>query len=299
MEHTSIDSELSAVAAALRSHPTPQITGGQLYKLMRQAAPALNYRQVVAIPRGPGAMTQFVEAHLTNSLKKIGNQGGDILYEILDHVPVGFGQDARELWSTFVAPLSTMHVVLKLSGEGLVCRRTPANEREDEREIEKATAAELDIFRQAFMDSLPLPEAEAVSAKAPISDAYSVWLPALREHLPDMVRKWGAFRRERLARLFVGRIEDLDVDGSIKAKAFEQIKAAERSVYDRPTKTRSAKVAEVASDQNPSVIGLAGSDDNVGEARSLARIAIESMGYDELRSLRLPLGVILDALRTK
>lgn len=51
MNDTEIADELRAIKAALKSHPAPTITGGQLASLIGLAAPDLDVRAVVGKPK--------------------------------------------------------------------------------------------------------------------------------------------------------------------------------------------------------------------------------------------------------
>lgn len=289
-----LNAAVSDIISALSGYPAPTITGGQLFKLMREVAPALNYRDIVKIPKGPGAQSAFIEMYLLGAVEKIGNQGGDILYKILGHSEDIYSARSPELWNSFVTPSAPMHIVLKALPDGLICRRGPANAETGEREIAKASSAELDQLRVAFVESLPPEEAARLAGLAPPEMPFADWTSTLRQHAPTTLRKWGIFRREHLARLFADRINALDVDEALKGKALEQIKAAERIAYERPQRMAPAKAATTA-------FGAAhrADHDTIAQARSLAHLAVDNMDYEELRALRLPLGVVLDALRAK
>ncbi|WP_157220387.1 hypothetical protein [Flavisphingomonas formosensis] len=298
MEDVGLNAAVSNITAALLGYPAPTITGGQLFKLMREVAPGLNYRDIVKIPKGPGAQTAFIEMYLLGVLERIGNQGGDILYKILGHAEDVYRPRSPELWNAFVTPSASTHIVLKALPDGLVCRRAPAEAEIGEREIAKASSAELDQLRVAFAESLPPEEAARLAGLAPPEMPFADWTSTLRQHAPTTLRKWGAFRREHLARLFAERINALDVDEALKCKAIEQIQIAERNAYERPQRTPPAKAAVAA--PGASIGATYRSDhDVIAQARSLAHLAVDGMDYEQLRSLRLPLGVILDALRTK
>jgi hypothetical protein len=294
MDDFDLNADVSKIISALASYRSSTITGGQLFKLMREVAPALNYRDVVKIPKGPGAQSAFIEMYLLGAIEKIGNQGGDILYKILGRTEDAYLTRSPELWNAFVTPSAPTHIVLKGLPDGLICRLNPANSVAGEHEISKASSSELDQLRIAFVESLAPEEADRLAALAPPEMPFVDWTSTLRQHAPTMLRKWGVYRREHLSQLFVDRINALDIDKALKDLAFEQIRAAERSAYDRPQRIPSTKGAATA------VSAAQRSDqDVVAQARSLAHLAVDNLGYEELRALRLPLGVVLDALRAK
>lgn len=298
MDDVGLASAVSDIIFALTEYRTPTITGGQLFKLMREVAPALNYRDIVKIPKGPGAQTAFIEMYLPGAIERIGNQGGDILYKILGHTEDVDRPDSPELWNAFVTPSAPTHLVLKALPDGLICRRDPAIPEAGEREIAKASVAELDQLRGDFVASLPPEEGVRLTGLAPPEMPFADWTSTLRQHAPAMLRKWGAFRREQLSRIFANRIDALEIDEVLKGRVLEQIKVAERNAYERsqpPTHARGRAAAVGASND----IGKKSGRDAIAQARSLAHLAVDNMDYEELRALRLPLGVVLDALNAK
>ena len=197
-----------------------------------------------------------------------------------------------------MTPSAPTHIVLKALPDGLICRRDPANAENGECEIAKASSAELDQLRVAFVKNLPSEEAVRIAGLVPSEMPIVDWTSTLRRHAPATLRKWGVFRREQLGRLFADRIDALDVEEALKGRALEQIKAAERNAYERPLPTIPGKAAAAA--VGASIGQPHRSDHNViAHARSLAHLAVDNMDYEELRALRLPLGVVLDALRAR
>lgn len=296
MYNPDITDELRAIETALKARPEPTITGGQLFALIGSVAPELSIRELVGIPRGPGALTEFVRCHLTAMVERIGNAGGDILYRIsgrdVGTLPLAASSD---VWRTFVSPSSPKHIVLSRSARRLVTRDTTAVAAEDEVEVAKASSAEHDKMRADFTASLPESEAATLRDHVVSDTDFASWIAALRQYLPEAMRLWGHYRRRRLSQLFATRIDELALEESLQRAVLAQVKAAEVSAYERPKDGTAA----VAKDVTRPIRSPEEATNTTSRARLLAHAAIDLLAYDELRALRLPLGVMLDAVRAE
>src|SRR3990167_1449485 len=245
MNVSDIRDELRAVEVALSNRPSPTITGGQLFALIDSAAPHLDIRAVVGIPKGPGALTEFVRQHMTGIVERVGNHGGDVLYLIggrdLDNqAPF----PSNDIWRTFVSPSSRMHLILNPSARRLMIRDTPASVADDEMGVAKASMDEHDKIRADFAASLSESEAAILRNRAGPDDDFESWIGALRELLPRGMAKWGQYRRNKLSDLFVARIRELGLDDSLEQAVLDQIRASENSAYVRPKAEKAAMVGQ-------------------------------------------------------
>jgi len=296
MNHDIAD-DLEAIKAALRDRPSPTITGGQLYSLMEAAAPELNFREVVGILRGPGALSQFVQSFLSDILDRIGNQGGDLLYRVDGRDAGQVPDELPNLWKNFVSPSSPRHLIVDRISNRLISRATAASVGDNEVEIPKATDDELNHIRADFEASLPPPDAAELAKNVAPGAPFAEWIAALRQCLPEAVRKWGVYRRDRLHDLFERRVAELDLPEQLKAKVLFQIRASQHAAVERQ---RESKLVSTATPRTDRVASIRDTHDNaVEEARSLTHCAVNLLSYDELRALKLPLGVVLDAFRSQ
>ena len=282
---------LAAIEAALQGRPLPTITGAMLGSLIQSAAPELDFRALVGIPKGPGALKEFVASHLSGLLERTGNQGDDIIYRIKGHEITD--AESVDIWKNFVSPSSPRHLVLERGRQRLVSRSAAASLDSDEVEIAKASEAEHDAIRASFMASLPPHEASEVAERVPQDAIFPVWISELRTHVPDVIRKWGVHRKDRLFNLFCERVDALKLDAALRDKVIAQIKASQHAAYARQKDEKASNKDGRTSDR---WIGNEHASDAVAvTARSLAHVAVDLMSYDDLRSLKLPLGVMLDA----
>lgn len=296
MDSIDFADEVRAIRAALMGRPGPTITGSQLFDLIRSTAPDLDIRAVVGMPKGPGALTEFVGRYLSDIVERIGNHGGDNLYRIDGREVAALANSASpQIWRTFVSPNSPQHLVLSRSQRCLLVRNTPASIAESELEVAKASPDEHDGMRIAFVASLPKP-AVAILSEHVASDAdFESWIVALREHLPEAMRQWGHYRRQRLSELFAARITGLELEDSLQRAILEQIKGAELAAYGTRDRGKLVLVKQAAR----RVSGPHDAMDETSRARQLAHAAIDLLAYDDLRALRIPLGAILDAIRAE
>lgn len=291
MQNIDIGAGLAAIRAALETWTAPTITGGQLASLIRKSAPELDVRALAGVPKGSGALTEFIRLHLSDLLDTVGHQGMDVLHLIkgrtLGVLPIAA---SPEIWRTFVSPNSTQHLVLSRTAGRLICRDVPASLSNNELEVAKASPEEHDAIRADFPATLSKPMSELLNSHvAPTAD-FETWIESVRTNLPEAMPKWGQYRRRRLSDLLKERIVELQLQGSIQHEILEQIKSSESAAYAAQKGTKAAtekQAAKVAHETDHATV----------KARRIAHAAIELLSYEELRALRLPLGAVLDSIQ--
>lgn len=292
MREYDINEALRAIRSAIQAWTGPTITGGQLAALIRASAPGLEIRSIVGIPKGPGALTEFIKAHLSDTVERIGSQGSDALLRIVGReVEPSEHTASPQVWRTFVSPNSDQHLVLSGGGGVLLSREVPASADAGETEVKKATVEEHDRIRAEFVDTLPEQSVAALGELAAPNAEFEKWIAAMREKLPHSLRDWGHFRRKRLSELFAARIESLALKEPFERTVLEQVKASELAAYAKATKAAAA-VSRTSKATNGGGVGA----DRLAAARRLAHAAIDLLSYEDLRTLRIPLGVVLDTI---
>lgn len=295
MREYDINEALRAIRSEIQAWTGPTITGGQLAALIRTVAPGLEIRSIVGIPKGPGALTKFINAHLSDTVERIGSQGSDALLRIVGRDVEPSGHTASpQVWRTFVSPNSDQHLVLSGGGGVLLSREAPASAGAGETEVGKATVEEHDRIRAEFVDTLPEPSVKALGELAAPDADFEKWIAAMRERLPGSVRDWGQFRRKRLSELFTARIESLALTESFERTVLEQVKASELAAYGK-----AAKAAAAAKRPSEATDGGVVGADRMAAARRLAHAAIDLLSYEDLRTLKIPLGVVLDTIASE
>lgn len=295
-ETSEISELLRDIESAVKNRPGPTITGGQLSALISDAAPDLDVRAVVGMPKGPGALKAFLRRHLPELVEPIGRQGADVLYRVEGRDVGRFPLASAEIWRTFVSPSSPNHLVLDRGTGLLSVRDADASMAGVEGvEIAKASAAEHDVIRAAFTATLPEETAAELQRYAGPDADFAVWIKALRQHKPQLSREWGSFRRRRLSELFINRIESVILDVDRRRTVLDQVASAEAAAYSLPKSDQSA--AGFRASVRPA--RRANAADPMDRIRQLAHAVIDLLGYDDLRSLRVPLGALLDAMQAE
>lgn len=294
MQSNSFDAQLRSVSSLLEQRSGATFTGSQLSSLIASAAPDLDVRAVVGIPKGPGALTEFIRKYLADMVERVGHQGGDVLYRIKGTEPEALPPSAASLiWRTFVSPNSKQHLILTPDPFGLVVRDTGASIDQEEIEICKATVEEHDQMRARFASSLPENIRQEFQSRVNESLNFPSWLSAIKEYYPELTQVWGQYRREQLSSIFVSRVSSLGISEDQKEKIVNQIKNAELSAYTVEKNTK--KIISTQNQRGTKM--LESSEVAVYRARQLARAAIDNLSYEELRALKIPLGAMIDALQ--
>lgn len=299
MNQTDMRGALGSIRAALKSRPDGAITGSQVHSLIQSVAPELNVREVVGIPTGPGALTKFIQDHLSDSLQRIGNHGGDVLYGIVGHQQPAHGlQDTSSIWRTFVSPRSQFKIAYDREEKRLKLVDDEQLQEDGLVELPKASLDEHDELRQEFVDQLEPAQAESVNETVRPDTDFTTWIATLRTEFPSIYRAWGTFRKRRLLDLFVDRASAAGLEGDDHQNLLQQIKASQFAAYDTakqlkfqgeirpdPKRSQSTRYEKPRSE--------------VEEARALVHLAVDLMAHDDLRAIKLPLGVVLDAIHNR
>jgi hypothetical protein len=299
MTNQDLSTRLNGIEAAIRNRPDSAITGGQLYDLMTAVAPNLDFREIVGIRKGPGALTAFVENHLGGVLTKAGNQGGDVLYQVDDRrIDEPVDHDSVQLWKNFVSPQSPRYIVFEPDRPRLASRLSPASAERGEKDIAKASYSEHDNVRKDFMNSLSEGDRNEINRIAGEDCRFQDWMIAIKEYSFDIVKRWGVWRKDNIFELFCSRIKELNLEEEVNNKIVSQIRNSQKAAYSRAISPR-VKDVDVSRSTMSELRGTIQGQKFLLDPRELAQLAIEFMAIDDVRSLRIPLGAILDAMQSK
>jgi hypothetical protein len=299
MEISDIRNELEAIKEALLSHVRNQITGSQLNAKIQDSAPTIKIREIVGIPTGPGALRKFVEEYLCDLLEPSGHQGGDVVYGIKGHptsqnrLDLGAG-----LWRTFVSPATPFKLLISKLNGSLSIRGRSANTEAEEIEVRGVTLEEHDKIRMEFQESLSPQEADRLDRIGASKAEFIEWTRLLKQQATDIYKKWGLYRKQKLLEVFLSRLIELDIEQELQTRLLQQIDESQGLMRTRENSSSNERslrdYAKPVPEQNRGKV-----ESQVAYARELARRAIELMSYDELRSLRIPLGVLVDEVYQK
>lgn len=299
MTQQTISNAISAISAALRARPDGAITGAQVHSLIQTVAPDLNIREIVGMPTGPGALSKFITDHLSDALDRIGNHGGDVLYGISGHNHTSqVSRETSDIWRTFVSPRASLSVVYDCEKKKLRLVEPDAVQGEDLIEIPKVSLQEHDTIRKEFVDSLDPGLAEELREVTDSDTEFQTWIGVLRADFPSVYRAWGNFRKQRLLSLFLDRANAHEIDEGDREGLVSQIRSAHFAAYDGSKELNIQTGPKLTTKWTPQA-RFNKSSNELEDARALVHRAVDLMAHDELRSIKLPLGVVLDAIQKR
>lgn len=278
---------LSAVRTALGAF-RGQLTGAQAHKIMVSSVPGLNVRSIVGMPTGPGALTKFVETYLGDLLRRVGNQGGDVLYTISEDSSGLLNAPDDSIWKAFVSPNGQNHLYVRTSPIDLFVSKSSIGDMNSHK-IEKITDTEHQAVRDRFVREIASDDGVFEELKVVQSSSYEEFLKVLRTH--SLAKRWGLFRRDAFRDIFVDRL------GRLPGLEGEQSNLVEKLLFSQEVAHRTADKQTERSPSGSTPVAFAVTDKPALDvARALAHSAIENLSYGELRAIHLPLGAVLDAL---
>lgn len=299
MTQVDITNSIGAIRAALKTRPDGAITGSQVHSLIQTVAPELNIREIVGIPAGPGALSKFIDDYLSGALERIGNHGGDVLYGIFGHQQTAqASQETSNIWRTFVSPGAHLSVAYDCEIKKLRLVEPDAIQGKNLIEIPKASLQEHDELRTEFVESLDPGLAEEIDGAANSDAEFQTWIGVLRTEFPSVYRSWGNFRKQKLLNLFLERANAPEIEEGDREGLVQQIKASHFAAYEAFKELKFQTGPKPSTKWTPQA-KFAKSSSELEEARALVHRAVDLMAHDELRSIKLPLGVVLDAIQRR
>ena len=294
MTATDFDHALVVLASALTEQAEDTITGSRLGELITKVAPSINVRDVVGVPAGPGALSKFIDQHLSQLLQRSGRKGGDVEYRIIragDSAAPGGDLDPPNTWSAFASTSERQNLYVGLPSLDLQVRPNDGTAPpEGLRKIRSVTQEDLDRIRQQFLDDLSA-DAALEGQKSALAETkdYTSWLATLRAIGNSEYVRWGQFRRQQLESIFADRLHELGIDGEQARVLLERLQSAQRSAAQRRASLRQAAPTTPAASQEPGV--------SEEFFRNTLIAALSRMSISELRQLHLPYGAVIDAMR--
>ena len=289
-ETENLHSILSDIRTVLTSLDGQAKSGAEIHEIILKAAPNLNIRSIVDIPTGPGALTKFIEIYFPE-LRHVGMKGGDKLYGIGESVAVAPAIESPNIWKSFVSVNAVSDLCLNVPKMKLFASHSLDLD-DDTHHIPRVTQEELDAIGQEFLLGLADDIRNKLEADLNQDFSYPEFLLAIRSNW--LLKQWGEFRRNSLKQIFIKRLKKIHIsEDSIPAVA-AQLMESQNALY-RSEDKRPSKGATSTARQPLRTVTRTDSQ-NLESARSLARSAIDNMGYDELRAVQLPFGAVLDAL---
>lgn len=286
---------VSKVLDALNDLEGESITGARLHSLIKRVSPELNIREIVNQPVGPGALTKFIELHLSSVVRRIGMRGGDVLYGIGNADTALTPVADAGIWRAFVSPSAVNFLCLRKSDMSLFVSEFERDD-EDVVIISKATDDEHDEIRSKFLGSIS--EAEEVKLNAHIDGdlSYDAFANALR--LIGLSGRWSKFRRAAFHDLLAKRLKLIAISDDDVPAILTQFGAAQHALH-KSFEAKRATTTEQSTALPSSAATPPPKNSEASHARSLAQAVIANLSYDELRAISIPFGAVLDAVRDR
>lgn len=293
-----VDGLSSALAPKLLDLQAATIVGAQLAPLIDGCLPAgTTYRNYLPAG-GPSRLRSFVERYLVDLvLPTEERRGSDFLYRIIHAVPdegaVGRG-DGR-LWKSFVALKPSRHLVFDSETAEIGILESLGEASKAIKTIPPVSFAEHASLCQQFYEQLVKRGEEQPLLKALLSDfhpqTYPMWLHALRTSRPPLDKEWGAFRQAAILSLFEERLGALDVRGERAGQLVLQL----RRDHEQSMRSKAAEPVASADATPQAPTPIPPRDAKEKRAREALHAAVDRMSYEQIMSLPLPFGVMLDA----
>ncbi|MET3109424.1 spore germination protein YaaH [Oxalobacteraceae bacterium GrIS 1.18] len=289
MSHEFLNVELTKIIDSLQSRGKQQITGALLGELIRDVAPELDIRSVMGITTGSGVLSKFIARHLSDTLTIIGKQGSDTIYQVNPSVTGHHIDGNREFWRAFVNPQSHNFIVIQ---DSILQLRAKAGKVENTIDpaigIESATNSELEEIRLSFALSLGDKSKDLPEIKAP----YGEWSFALRKLGGEFTRSWTEYRIQHILNLFELKLEKQGIAPETRTKLREILRRSQ--LANKAAFSASKSISRTTSNTTSEIK----KDILLSESsfRNVIANAIQKLPISDLRELKLPAGLLFDAL---
>jgi hypothetical protein len=287
-----LEPAVKKITSVLRDRGEKEITGAMLGELVRKTVPELSIREIVGIPTGPGALSRFAGDYLSHVLVRGRTQGSDPVYKILE----AQSEDAAinpEIWQAFVRVQSPRILVLRKNPLGLeVIYAADFSPGVDCSEIKKATNQELDEIRNLFTDSLHKTLPESAASLPQRDQRYLDWSALLRQLGREHFRSWSDFRVEKIIELFESRLVGLGVAPDDRSRLKYEMQCSQAAGRAATFNDKNHRPGPVLHTE------LAAAAPEAGDSSLRAAIVavIPLLSTADLRELKLPAGILMDAL---
>mmetsp|Transcript_2255 Transcript_2255/g.2716 ORF Transcript_2255/g.2716 Transcript_2255/m.2716 type:complete len:298 (-) Transcript_2255:291-1184(-) len=288
------ESEISNIAEALSEREETTISGARLHEVILNTSPDVNIRDATGILKGPGALTKFAEDFLSHIIVRHGNSGGDVRYQITSNTAAGVERPKISAihWKTFVSSNANNILVWDEKRNNLLSLSvTEAESYPQNRQIVGITLNEHIQMREHFPEILDDELNQAVKQINQDELDYREWLSRVKKLDAQIFYKWSKFRLTEILKLLEDRLQNLNFNDSEVRLIKEKMHKSKDAAYSEYKKQKPRPEEKMAIRHNERE---SNTHDNTQFARSLAKHAIDVMSDEDLRAIRIPLGVFID-----
>ncbi|CAN7416474.1 hypothetical protein [Pseudomonas brassicacearum] len=281
---------LAAVALLkekLKPHRGENITGAQVGEiLVNQCGFRLKHFD------GPKlTLSHFITAYLSDTLNRNGIQGGDLLYLVSSPTEPLQVQPEYRYWLAFAKVDEPNQLAIRNADKQPVIVTTGENIA-DAKPVQKATLSDLEEIKGLFVNK----ESTAGRSDYPRQSLpYVQWIAELRRFPLARQNAWGLFRIEQLKSLFTKRLEALDVDVDDQGRLVQFLSVSQASKPAKMLATSNPPAKSWAAPRDFSSVR----EDGDQTLRHAVIDVIKCLSTAELRELKLPVGLVMDALQAR
>lgn len=273
----------------------PTVTGARLGSLINAQYPGLFLRATY------GGLRKFVERFCGAEIRVLGKYGKDDVYHhaanpepVLSEPQLAetVATTTETAWRAFTAPASDGVVWIDVTTAALqVLPKSAVPLGPPWREISGATTEEHRSIAREFLPQIDLDGREPFQKILLEEHFWDGWFALTRDfNNGRYFKQWLSYRFQQLCKLFVDRLQTAGVPDQLRGIALGRLKQSKslRKEAVRASAPESARHAVL-----PAAAGRSGD-----ALRAAILSTIENLGEDELRRIWLPVGAIVDALRT-
>lgn len=286
---------VAGLARLLSEKRAQYLPGAQLAPLVNQLLPqGSTFRSYLPSDR-PQRLSSFVERYLPDSLVRATGlrQGSDLIYEITYSVDAAEVMTQQgKLWRSFVAVDPSTRLVYDPQTAAITWLDKSIETPKDCSELASVSLVEHRQMCQQFVRDLAATGVTVPGMDEVLEDfdelSYAKWLRLLRSVKP-LDRKWGEYRHQEILSLYDKRLAELGVDEQRREQLKEELARDRGAARSKPVR------AEAAPARAPQ--GVTDSRAHrERRAREVLRAAADTLSYEQILALQLPLGVMLDVL---
>lgn len=287
----------------------PVLYGAQLGALVKREVPGVDFK-------AHGGLREFCQKYLNRFITwngKKGTNGSDDLYAVVsdtenaltpdaDWAPVA-GPPNEHAWLTFASTAPHRRLAFSTSSGELVVSKQGFEGAVPDAFVEVASVNEKELRQvvEAFLPQVPASEKPLFEdALAIPTNYYAKWLAALRASSDNKLpSKWTNHRISSLLSVFKSRLMELGANDARADELLQELRDSQE-VANSVRKRASSLVSNSANRPMQMASALPISVDARPEDESLLRLvvqdAVQAMAVDQLRELKLPVGLVLDAI---
>lgn len=292
------------VAAVGQAGPQVGLLGSRAGTIARSVDSKFNPRAY-----GAASMRDFIARHV-KQLRVIGLSGSDPIYgleswQATTAVTPETRSETRgsELWRIWVSPMNPFALAIRKDTGAVRALPKEAALASDEVKVEPLSIEKHKRVARNFLEEKDIQQKLRDTLNAALESSsvwWQQWTRLLRAESDELAKMWFDYRREGLLNDFEATLEESGVSGQALVNA--KVAIATAQVVKRPTRlvplVQAITTHDATSHVSPASRAPAMEPSPAPTSiLSVVQQVVSRMGEHELRSLSLPVGLVLDVLR--